>query len=104
MIAAFPAAFLEDLIDACVTFPEMNDFSSSNLKYMRFFAQQCPSGLIGQQAADQLPWFHLVTLLTKVSRKRSASGTPHRRSRKAGRGSRSTSTSRTGSTCGKPLP
>lgn len=48
-------------------FPEMKGFSSSNLKYMRFFAQQCPGGLIGQQAADQLPWFHLVTLLTKVS-------------------------------------
>ena len=40
-------------------FPEMKGFSSSNLKYMRFFAQQCPSGLIGQQPADQLP-FHLV--------------------------------------------
>ena len=37
-------------------FPEMKGFSSSNLKYMRFFAQQCPSGLIGQQPADQLPW------------------------------------------------
>ena len=48
-------------------FPEMKGFSSFNLKYMRFFAQQCPSGLIGQQPADQLPWFHLVTLLTKVS-------------------------------------
>ena len=47
-------------------FPEMKGFSSSNLKYMRFFAQQCPGGLIGQQAADQLPWFHLVTLLIKV--------------------------------------
>ena len=47
-------------------FPEMKGFSSSNLKYMRFFAQQCPGGLIGQQAADQLPWFHLVTLLTKM--------------------------------------
>lgn len=34
---------------------------------MRFFAKQCPSGLIGQQAAAQLPWFHLVTLLTKIS-------------------------------------
>ena len=48
-------------------FPEMKGFSSRNLKYMKFFAQQCPSGLIGQQAAAQLPWFHLVTLLTKVS-------------------------------------
>ena len=45
----------------------MKGFSSRNLKYMKFFAQHCPSGLIGQQAADQLPWFHLVTLLTKVS-------------------------------------
>ena len=48
-------------------FPDMKGFSGSNLKYMRFFAQQCPNGLIGQQPADQLPWFHLVTLLTKVS-------------------------------------
>ena len=48
-------------------YPEMKGFSSSNLKYMRFFAEKCPTGLIGQQPADQLPWFHLVTLLTKVS-------------------------------------
>lgn len=67
MTVDFPAAFLEDLIDDCVTFPEMKGFSSRNLKYMKFFAQQCPGGLIGQQPAAQLPWFHLVTLLTKVS-------------------------------------
>lgn len=48
-------------------FPEMKGFSSSNLKYMRFFAEKCPTRQIGQQPADQLPWFHLVTLLTKVS-------------------------------------
>lgn len=53
-----------DLRDA---FPEMKGFSSSNLKYMRFFAEKCPTGLMGQQPADQLPWFHLVTLLTHVS-------------------------------------
>jgi predicted nuclease of restriction endonuclease-like (RecB) superfamily len=53
-----------DLRDA---FPEMKGFSSSNLKYMRFFAQICPDLRIGQQAADQLPWFHLVTILTKIS-------------------------------------
>src|SRR3990172_5861601 len=53
--------------DLRAAFPEMKGFSSSNLKYMRFFAEKCPSGLIGQQPADQLPWFHLVTLLTKVS-------------------------------------
>ncbi len=47
-------------------FPTMKGFSSSNLKYMRFFAERCPAFRIGQQPADQLPWFHLVTLLTKV--------------------------------------
>ena len=47
-------------------FPEMKGFSSSNLKYMRFFAQQCPSGLIGQQPADQLPWGHNIVLLTRL--------------------------------------
>jgi predicted nuclease of restriction endonuclease-like (RecB) superfamily len=44
----------------------MKGFSSSNLKYMRFFAERCPSLQIGQQPADQLPWFHIVTLLTQV--------------------------------------
>lgn len=48
-------------------FPDMKGFSTSNLKYMRFFAQTCPRGTIGQQPADQLPWFHIVTLLTKIS-------------------------------------
>lgn len=33
----------------------------------RLFAEKSPTGLIGQQPAAQLPWFHLVTLLTKVS-------------------------------------
>lgn len=53
-----------DLRDA---FPDMKGFSSRNLKYMSIFAEMCPGGQIGQQAAAQLPWFHLVTLLTKVS-------------------------------------
>lgn len=48
-------------------FPEMKGFSTSNLKYMRYFAEQWPTGLIGQQTADQLPWFHIVILLTKLS-------------------------------------
>lgn len=47
-------------------FPTMKGFSSSNLKYMRHFAERCPDFRIGQQPADQLPWFHLVTLLTQV--------------------------------------
>jgi hypothetical protein len=46
--------------------PDVRGWSSSNLKYMRFFAQHCPDGRIGQQPADQLPWFHIVTLLTQL--------------------------------------
>lgn len=52
--------------DLKAAFPDMRGWSSSNLKYMRYFAQHCPEGRIGQQAADQLPWFHIVTLLTKL--------------------------------------
>lgn len=52
-----------DLKDA---FPDMRGFSSRNLKYMTFFAKHCPSGQIGQQPAAQLPWFHIITLLTKL--------------------------------------
>ncbi|MCP4695240.1 MAG: DUF1016 domain-containing protein [Gammaproteobacteria bacterium] len=48
-------------------FPEMKGFSSTNLKYMKYFAQECPGLRIGQQSADQLPWFHLITLLTKIT-------------------------------------
>ena len=33
---------------------------------MRAFAEACPDLRIGQQPAAQLPWFHLVVLLTKV--------------------------------------
>jgi hypothetical protein len=46
-------------------FPDMKGLSSSNLKYMKFFAQECPDRQFGQQsAAAQLPWFHIVTLPT----------------------------------------
>lgn len=47
-------------------FPDMRGFSSRNLKYMAFFAQHCPNGQFGQQPAAQLPWFHVVTLLTQL--------------------------------------
>ena len=53
-----------DLKDA---FPDMRGWSSGNLKYMRFFAQHCPDGQFGQQPADQLPWFHIMTLLTQTA-------------------------------------
>ncbi len=52
-----------DLKDA---FPDLKGWSASNLKYMRFFAQHCPDRQFGQQPADQLPWFHVVSLLTKL--------------------------------------
>ena len=40
--------------------------SSTNLKYMRFFAAECPDGRIGQRTADQLPWSHIVTHITEL--------------------------------------
>jgi predicted nuclease of restriction endonuclease-like (RecB) superfamily len=53
--------------DLRAAFPEMRGFSATNLKYMRFFAHECPNLQIGQQSADQLPWFHIVTLITKLA-------------------------------------
>ncbi len=47
-------------------FPDMKGFSTRNVKYMRYFAEHCPDGKFGQQAAAQLPWFHIVTLLTQA--------------------------------------
>jgi predicted nuclease of restriction endonuclease-like (RecB) superfamily len=53
--------------DLQAAFPDMRGLSATNLKYMRFFAAECPDGRIGQQSADQLPWFHIVTLITKLN-------------------------------------
>ena len=53
-------------VDLRAAFPGMKGLSASNLKYMRFFAQECPDRLFGQQSADQMPWFHIVTLVTKM--------------------------------------
>ena len=52
--------------DLKAAFPDMKGFSERNLKYMRYFAEQCPVAQIGQQVAAQLPWFHIVTILTKT--------------------------------------
>lgn len=38
---------------------DMKGFSPKNLKYMRRFAEECPTKSFGQQPADQLPWFQL---------------------------------------------
>jgi len=53
-----------DLRDA---FPDMKGLSTRNLKYMRTFASLCPELQIGQQPAAQLPWFHIVTVFTRLS-------------------------------------
>ncbi len=53
--------------DLRASFPDMKGLSSRNLKYMKHFAQECPNIQIGQQAAAQLPWFHIVTLITQIS-------------------------------------
>jgi len=53
--------------DLRAAFPDARGFSSRNLKYMKVFAQECPDLEIGQQSAAQLPWFHIVTLITKLS-------------------------------------
>lgn len=53
--------------DLRAAFPDMKGLSTRNLKYMSFFAKTCPALQIGQQSAAQLPWFHIVILLTKVS-------------------------------------
>ena len=50
------------------TFPDMKGFSPRNLKYMRAFAEAWPDGEFVQQAAAQLPWFHLCTLIDKLKR------------------------------------
>ena len=52
--------------DLRAEFPQMKGFSPRNLKYMRAFAEAWPEESIVQQAAAQLPWFHLCTLLDKL--------------------------------------
>ena len=52
--------------DLTAAFPGMKGFSPRNLKYMRAFAEAWPDAAIVQQAAAQLPWFHLCILLDKV--------------------------------------
>jgi predicted nuclease of restriction endonuclease-like (RecB) superfamily len=52
--------------DLKAAFPEMKGFSSRNLQYMRRFAEAWPEPEFVQQAAAQLPWFHLCTLLDKL--------------------------------------
>lgn len=55
-----------DLRDA---FPEMKGFSPRNLVYMRTFADVWSQKEITQAPLAQLPWYHQVTLLDKLSTK-----------------------------------
>ena len=52
--------------DLRAEFPEMRGLSGRNLHYMRFFAEECAADRFVQQVAAQLPWFHVVVLLTKL--------------------------------------
>ena len=46
----------------------MTGFPPPNLKYMRRFVEECPAHTFEQQPADQLPRFHLVVLITRLSK------------------------------------
>ncbi|MBF8272028.1 MAG: hypothetical protein HW380_1133 [Magnetococcales bacterium] len=52
--------------DLRTAFPDIKGFSTRNLKYMRAFAEAWPETEFVQQAAAQLPWFHLCTLIDKL--------------------------------------
>lgn len=53
--------------DLQAAFPEMKGFSPRNLKYMRRFAEAWPDSGIVQQLLHKVPWFHLCTILDKVT-------------------------------------
>lgn len=52
--------------DLRAAFPDMKGFSPRNLKYMRAFAEAWPENTFVQQAAAQMPWFHICTLIDKL--------------------------------------
>ncbi|OLP18726.1 hypothetical protein BST81_09085 [Leptolyngbya sp. 'hensonii'] len=47
-------------------FPEMQGFSSRNLKYMRAFAEAYPDAGIVQAVLAQITWYHNIALLEKL--------------------------------------
>jgi predicted nuclease of restriction endonuclease-like (RecB) superfamily len=53
--------------DLRATFPDMTGLSPRNLKYMRAYAQAWPSSAIVQAPLAQLPWYHQIALLEKLS-------------------------------------
>jgi predicted nuclease of restriction endonuclease-like (RecB) superfamily len=53
--------------DLTSAFPELKGFSTRNLKYMRKFAESYPDFQFVQEALAQIPWYHNLTLVEKVS-------------------------------------
>jgi predicted nuclease of restriction endonuclease-like (RecB) superfamily len=53
--------------DLRVAFPEMKGFSPRNLKYMRAFAEAWPDTEFVQGVLAQLPWYHQLALLDKLT-------------------------------------
>lgn len=53
--------------DLQAAFPDMKGFSARNLKYMRSFAQAWPEADFVQGVLAQLPWYHHLALLDKLS-------------------------------------
>ncbi len=49
------------------SFPDIQGFSSRNLKYMVHFAKEYPDLKIGQQPVAQIPWGHNILLLQKLT-------------------------------------
>jgi predicted nuclease of restriction endonuclease-like (RecB) superfamily len=65
--AAWGDKVLEQLSkDLRLEFPDMQGFSTRNLKYMRSFAFTYTEVQIGQHVVAQLPWGHNISLLTKL--------------------------------------
>ena len=55
--------------DLRAAFPDMKGFSPRNLKYMRAFAEAWPDKEFVQEVLAQLPWYHQIALLDKLSSK-----------------------------------
>jgi len=53
--------------DLHAAFPDMKGFSPRNLKYMRAFAGAWPDAEFVQEVLAQLPWYHQIALLDKLS-------------------------------------
>ncbi|CTP90228.1 PDDEXK nuclease domain-containing protein [Xanthomonas graminis] len=53
--------------DLRAAFPEMKGFSPRNLKYMRAFAEAWQDESFVQEVLAQLPWYHQLALLDKLS-------------------------------------